>query len=144
LSGSLVVVDASVVIAHLTPLSVSTPSGRIMHACGAGPLRVALSDAYLRELFEVVTRPNVESQIKSASRAFVTATDLWIHGTLYHPMRIDWLTVVDLEDHWVLDLAWAAEADFIITLDSHLTQPTMPFPVEVVEPVDLLARLPGI
>ena len=115
-----------------------------MHACGAGSLRVALSDAYLRELFEVVTRPNVESQIKSASRAFVTATDLWIHGTLYHPMRIDWLTVVDLEDHWVLDLAWAAEADFIITLDSHLTKPTMPFPVEVVEPVDLLARLPGI
>ena len=52
--------------------------------------------------------------------------------------------MVDREDHWVLDLAWTAEADFIITRDSHLTQPTMPFPIEVVEPIDLLARLPGI
>jgi predicted nucleic acid-binding protein len=99
LSGPLVVVDTSVVIAHLTALSVSTPSGRIMHACGAGSLRVALSDAYLRELVEVVTRLNVESQIKNASRAFVAAMDLWIHGTLYHPTSIDWSTVVDREDH---------------------------------------------
>jgi hypothetical protein len=49
-------VDTSVVIAHLTALSVSTPSGRIMHACGAGSLRVALSDAYLSALSEQVVR----------------------------------------------------------------------------------------
>jgi hypothetical protein len=44
----------------------------------------------------------------------------------------------------VLDLAWTAEVDFIITLETHLTQPTMPFRIEVVKPIDLLARLPGI
>ena len=76
-----------------------------------------------------------------ASRAFRAAIDLWSHGTLLHPARLDWPTVVDRKDHWVLDLAWAATADFIISLDPDLTEPTMPFPVEVLEPDELLTRL---
>ncbi len=132
------------VIAHLTGPSGSTPSGRILRACGTGSLRVALSDKALRELVVVVNRTKVESQIKSASRAFVTAIDLWSHGTLHHPPSFEWPSVVDRKDYWVLDLAWAATADFIVTLDRHLTGPTMPFPVEVLEPHELLARVPGI
>jgi predicted nucleic acid-binding protein len=112
-----------------------------VRACGTGSVRPALSDASLKELTEVVERLDRRGQIVSASRAFKTAMDLWSHGTLYHPTRIDWPTVVDRKDHWVLDLAWVAQADFIVSLDEHLTAPTMPFPVEVLEPDQLVARL---
>ncbi len=142
LSAPLVVVDTSGVVAHLTASSDGTPSGRVLHACGTGEVRTALSDASLREVVEVVRRPRVEPQIRSASRAFVAAMDLWSHGTLFYPTRFDWPTLVDRKDHWVLDLAWASLADFIVSVDPHLTGPTMPFPVEAVEPDQLLARLP--
>jgi putative PIN family toxin of toxin-antitoxin system len=142
-SGPLVVVDTSVVIAHLAAASEDTPSGKIVRACGTGSLRVALSDASLNELTKLVERLDRRGQIVSASRAFRTAIDLWSHGTLLHPMRLDWPTVVDRKDHWVLDLAWAATADFIVSLDAHLTEPTMPFPVEVFEPDNLLQRMPA-
>ena len=141
MSVPLVVVDTSVVIAHLTAAPEDTPNGRILWACGTGSLRAALSDAALKELTEVVERLDRRRQITSASRAFRAAIDLWSHGTLFHPDRLDWPTVVDRKDHWVLDLAWAATADFIISLDPDLTEPTMPFPVEVLEPDELLARL---
>ncbi len=77
----------------------------------------------------------------SASLAFRAAIDLWSHGTLFYPDRLDWPTVVDRNDYWVLDLARAATADFITSLDPDLTEPTMPFPVEVLEPDELLTRL---
>ena len=44
---------------------------------------------------------------------------------------------------WLLDLAWAARADCIVSRDPHLTGVTMPFPVEVLEPHQLLERLPA-
>ena len=141
MSVPLVVVDTSVVIAHLTAAPEDTPNGRILRACGTGSLRVSLSDAALKELTEVVERLDRKGQIVSASRAFRAAIDLWSHGTLMHPDRLDWPTVVDRKDHWVLDFAWAATADFIISLDPDLTEPTMPFPVEVLEPDELIGRL---
>lgn len=142
LSGPLVVVDTTVVIAHLTTSSESSYSGRFLRACGTGSLRVALSDDGLRELVDVARRPSVERQIKSASRALVAAMDLWSHGTLYQPTKIDWPTVLDRKDHWLLDLAWEARADFIVSWDRHLTGiGKMPFPVEVSQPDDLLNAL---
>jgi len=142
LSAPLVVVDTSVVIAHLTATSEDNPSGRILRACATGSLRVALSDKALTELATVVRRPSIELQIKSASRAFVAALDLWSHATLYHPTSIEWPTVTDRRDYWVLDLAWEARADYIVSLDAHLNKRTMPFPVGALEPEGLLALLP--
>jgi predicted nucleic acid-binding protein len=43
----------------------------------------------------------------------------------------------------LLDLAWAARADCIVSRDPHLTGVTMPFPVEVLEPHQLLECLPA-
>lgn len=126
------------VITHLTAFSERTYSGRIIRACGTGSLRTALSDDGLRELVEVTKRPSVESQIRSVARALVAAMDLWSHGTLFRPTKIDWPTVRDRKDHWLLDLAWEARADFIVSWDSHLTGPTMPFPVQVLKPYELL------
>lgn len=141
MSELLVVVDTSVVIAHLTAAADDTDYGKVVRACGTGTLQPALSDASLKELTEVVKRLDRQGQIVSASRAFEAAMDLWNHGKFYRPRRFDWPTVVDPDDHWVLDLAWDAQADFIVSLDQHLIEPTMPFPVQVVEPHQMIAGL---
>jgi predicted nucleic acid-binding protein len=39
------------------------------------------------------------------------------------------------------DLAFASEADFIVTWDPHLLDHEIPLPVEVVTPAQLLQRL---
>ncbi len=62
-------------------------------------------------------------------------------GYTYRPTRYDWPSVTDRKDWWMLDLAWAAGADCVVTRDPHLTGATMPFPVEVLDPRQLLARL---
>ncbi len=135
------VVDTSVVIAALTTRVEDSPNRRFLHAAGDGTVRTALSDAFLAELSEVVHRKDHEGLIVGASLAFDAAMHLWTHGSLYRPTRMDWPSVDDRKDHWVLDLAWDAHADFIVSLDAHLTKATIPFPVEVVEPDQLLARL---
>jgi predicted nucleic acid-binding protein len=76
--------------------------------------------------------------VRSASRAFGVAMDLWAHGTLYHPTRRDWPSIPDPDDGWMLDLAFEATADYIVSWDPHLTYSTMPFPVEVKTPSVLL------
>jgi predicted nucleic acid-binding protein len=82
----------------------------------------------------VVEEKDEEGLIRSASRAFGVAMDLWAHGTLYHPTRRDWPSIPDLNDGWMLDVAFEATADYIVSWDPHLTYSTMPFPVEVKNP----------
>jgi hypothetical protein len=60
--------------------------------------------------------------------------DLWSHGSMYHPFRLDWPSIPDQEDYRVLDLAWATKVDDIISLDPHLTTAELPMPIEVLEP----------
>ena len=67
--------------------------------------------------------------------------DLWSHGALYHPFRLDWPSITDKEDYWVLDLAWAAKVDYIVSLDPHLTTATLPMQIEILEPYQLIGRL---
>ena len=96
----LVVVDTSVVIAHLTAAPEDTPSGRILRGPAAQALFVWRSQTLpSRSSPEVVERLDRKGQIVSASRDFRAAIDLWSHGTLLHPDRLDWPTVVDRKDH---------------------------------------------
>lgn len=110
---------------------------------GTGAVSLAHSDEGLRELGRIVEEKDDEGLIASASRAFSVAMDLWEHGTLYHPERYDWPSVRDPGDGWMLDLAWEVGADYIVSWDPHLTEAEMPFPVEVLEPHQLLERLPS-
>lgn len=142
MSGPLVVIDTGVVITGMIG-DPSASSARVVRAAGTGAVRAALSDALLRELSEIVLRKEQEGLVRSPSRAFDAAVDLWTHGTLYRPTRIDWPSVNDPEDHWILDLAWESEADYIVARDPHLTRATMPFDVEVLLPHELLASLPA-
>jgi predicted nucleic acid-binding protein len=88
-----------------------------------------------------VRREDRRGQIHSASRTFEAAVDLWSHGFMYHPRRLDWPSITDKGDYWVLDLAWAAKVDYIVSFDPHLTTATLPMQIEVLEPYQLIGRL---
>jgi putative PIN family toxin of toxin-antitoxin system len=141
LSVPLVVLDTSVLIAALTTTDEDAESRRVVRAAGTGAIRLALPDEFLREAVEVVRRKDWQGQIVSASLAFEAAMDLWSHGSMYHPFRLDWPSIPDREDYWVLDLAWAAMVDYIISSDTHLTTATLPMPIEVLEPYQLIGQL---
>lgn len=128
-------------IAALTTRDEDAESRRVVRAAGTGAIRLALSDELLREAVELVRRKDRHGQIHSASLAFEACMDLWSHGALYHPFRLDWPSITDKEDYWVLDLAWAAKVDYIVSLDPHLTTVTLPMQIEVLEPYQVIGRL---
>lgn len=133
----LIVLDTGVVIRALIG-NAEASSYRMVRLAATGDVRLAHSDEGLRELIRVVQEKDEEGLVRSASRAFGVAMDLWAHGTLYHPTRRDWPSIPDPDDGWMLDLAFEATADYIVSWDPHLTYSTMPFPVEVKTPSVLL------
>ena len=138
----LIVLDTGVVVSALVGPE-DTPHHRLIERVASGGVQLALSDEFLRELSRVVGYPDVEPQIRSAARALRYGLDFGVMGYTYRPTRRDWPSVKDRKDWWMLDLAWAAETDCIVTRDPHLTEAKMPFPVEVLEPHQLLALLPS-
>lgn len=140
-SPPLIVLDTSVVISALVGPA-DTPHDRLMDRVASGEVLLALSDDFLRELSRVVGYPDVEPQISSAARALRYGLDLGVMGNLLPTPRHDWPSVRDPKDWWMLDLAWTVHADYIVSRDPHLTGAEMPFAVEVLDPRDLLARLP--
>lgn len=119
-------------------------SSRVVRAVGTGAVTLALSDDFLSEMVRVMRYPRVERRVGSAGRAFEVALDLALMGRLHRARRFDWPSIPDPNDGWILDLAFAARANFIVTWDSHLLRHPIPLPTRVVEPGQLvaLARLP--
>ena len=140
--SALIVLDTGIVVSALVGPE-DTPHHRLIERVASGGVLLALSDASLSELSRVVGYPDVEPQIRSAARALRYGLDLGVMGYTYRPTRYDWPSVADRKDWWMLDLAWAAGADCIVTRDPHLTEAEMPFPVEILEPHQLLERLPA-
>ena len=137
----LVVLDTQVFISAMIGYE-DAASHRACKAVGSGDVRLAISDDFLRELSRVVGYPEVEAKISSVARAVRIALDVGVMGTLHHPRRYDWPSIVDPKDGWVLDLAWHAGADYIVTRDGHLgSVPSRLFPVEVLTAPQLLARI---
>ena len=136
----LIVLDTGVVIRALIGRA-GASSDRMVRLAATGDIHLAHSDEGLRELTRVVEEKDEEGLIVSSFRAFSIAMDLWAHATLYHPTHRDWPSIPDPDDGWMLDLAFDAEADFIVSWDPHLTYSTMPFPIEVQTPSVFLWNL---
>lgn len=115
-----------------------------MRAIGTSAVLLALSDDFLAEMVRVMRYPRIERQVSSPAKAFEVALYLALMGRLYRTHRFDWSSVPDPNDGWMLDLAFAARADFIVTWDPHLLHHSNPLPTQAVEPRQLvaLARLP--
>lgn len=137
----LIVLDTDVVVTALLGKDRASSYG-VLEAVRRGEVRLALSVPFLRELSEVVRRPSVRTGIPEPDRAFMMGLDIGVMGVLYRPARYDWPSVPDPKDYWQPDLAWESEADYIVAWDPHLLDANLPFPVEVVTPPQLLARLP--
>ena len=134
--------DTSVVVSALVGPE-GTPHHRLLDKVASGAVTLAVSDEFFRELSRVAGYPDVEPQIVSAARALRYGLDLGFMGRMHRPTRYDWPSIRDRNDGWMLDLAWMSRASYIVSRDPHLTEAKMPFPVEVLEPQQLLSRLPS-
>lgn len=97
----------------------NSADARILEAVETGVVRIAISDASLNELVDVMGKPDVESKItrkpKAAQRLVRTALNIGLMATLHHPRRIHWPNLMDADDSWLLDLALEARPDYIVT-----------------------------
>ncbi len=112
----LCVLDTMIVVSAM----IGKPNGsdaQMLSLIETGQLRLALSDAGLLEFVNVMSRDVVQQHFPLPTRVFRAGLTLGLMGTLYRPERYDWTSLSDLKDWWLLDLAFAAEADYIVTRD---------------------------
>ncbi|MGH3088710.1 MAG: PIN domain-containing protein [Rubrobacteraceae bacterium] len=134
MSGQLIVLDTGVVVSALIG-SRDAAAFRVCRAIGTGEVRLAISDRFLTELVEVVRRRYAEGLIRDAARAFEVALDLGTEGEKHHPETHPWpKSISDPGDWWIAELAYETGADFIVASDPHVTEATLPIPVEILTP----------
>lgn len=138
--GPLIVLDTLVVVSALVGPERSA-SRRVVWAVATGEVRLAISDDFLREVSRVIRYPDVTSKIRGPVRAFEVALEMGLMGEMNRPRKLDWPSLRDPKDGWMLDLAWNAVADYIVTRDPHLLNFTPPFPITIREPHQVLAEL---
>ena len=114
---------------------------QLVHKIATGELQLALSDDGLREIVRVLAYPEIEEKIKRPVRAFEVALALGLMGQLFHPKRLDWPSLQDPKDAWLLDLAFEASADYLVSRDKHLLEVSKKLGFRTVTPPELLYDL---
>ena len=136
----LVVIDTMIVLGAI----IGKPNGsdaRVLRLVETGSLRLASSDAWLRELSDVLSRPEISALVSDPGRAFRAALTVGTTGAAYRPERFDWPTLSDPKDWWMLDLAFESGADVIITRDKKVLKAAPKLGFEALTPPQLLERL---
>ena len=136
----LIVLDTSVV-ATAAMGSPAASSARTVDAVANGNARLALSNDYMDEMVRTMGKPYLEEHA-SVGTAFRIALTLAYMGRGYRPLRRDWPSIPDRKDWWLLDLAFESRADGIVTWNTRHLEPARSLGFEVLEPPELLARLP--
>lgn len=138
----LIVLDTMVVLSGIMG-RVEASDARTLEAIETGGVRLALSDDWLRELNDVLGREAVLTREIEPGRAFRAGLTLGLMGDLYRPARFDWVSLTDRKDWWMLNLAYASAADFIVTRDKRVIKAATGLGFDVLTPPALLARLRG-
>ncbi len=115
-----------------------------LRAVATGYARLAISDEGLRELLRVTGYDRLREKAPDPARVMEVGLDVGYEGTMYYPERRDWPTVTDPKDHWVLDLAYEAGADYVVTKDRHFTDKAHELELmgfDIVEPGAFVAGL---
>jgi putative PIN family toxin of toxin-antitoxin system len=120
-TAPLIVLDTMVVVSGIIGKR-SGSDARTLEAIDTGRVRLALSDAWLRELTDVLGREFMSEHDPEPGRAFRAGLTLGLMGTLFRPERLDWVTLRDHNDWWLLDLAYASGADCIVTRDRRVLE----------------------
>lgn len=101
-------------------------------------VRFLISQALLNELKLTLGYPKVVALGISSAIAFDIAVDLLLLGEYIAPVKkYDWLNVPDKKDWYLLDLAFEAEADFLISQDKSLLKSCRRLAIPVLHPSDL-------
>ncbi len=140
LATPLIVLDTMIVVSAIIGHRRATDA-RVLEAIETGMIRLALSDAGLRELQEVIARPFLTEHIPDIGRVFRVAMVLGLMGQLYRPERFDWTTLTDEKDWWLLDLAFCSNADCIVTRDLKVLRAANKLGFRAVEPPVFLENL---
>ena len=72
-------------------------SAAVLDAVATGDVRLALSDDQLRELVTVMGYSGLEELIARPVRAFEVALDIGTMGYMYHPRRLDWPSLTQIQ-----------------------------------------------
>ena len=131
--------DTNVVVKRLLGHPTSS-SAEVLRSIATGNVQLALSDDCLRELDDVAGRHELESRTYLVWRTLNTGLTMGLMGTLFHPRRLDWPSLNDRKDGWLLDLAFESGADYIVTWDPHLDA-ARPLGFQVLTPPGLLDML---
>lgn len=117
---------------------------RILEAIETGEVRLAISDQYLVELARVMAKPEVSSMVRekpdAPARLFRTAMSIGLMGMLERPRQLDWPNLRDPNDAWILDLALASGADFIVTRDKGVLRDAPKSSFEALTPPEFIRR----
>jgi putative PIN family toxin of toxin-antitoxin system len=134
----LVAVDTNVVIGALLGGEKSS-NARVLRAIETGGLRLASSDAWLRELTDVLSRSSMMQRMLDPSQIMRIALSIGIMGELHQPQRYDWPSLGDLKDWWLLDLAYDIGVDCIISHDQKVKKAGRACGFAVHTPIELFA-----
>lgn len=132
-----VVLDVNVYVSAL--ISQSVPGRDILTAWTEHQLELIISPILLGELRDVLVRPKFRRWVSSATAEDLIAGLAADAGTQPDPPAQLGLTE-DPDDDYLVSLARAAHADYLISGDRHLLQLTDPDP-PVITPRQLLDRL---
>lgn len=95
----------------------------------------------MREYLRAIAYPKIEAKIKRTANLFRVALTLGVTGELFYPERFDWPSLRDEGDKWLLDLAFAAKADFIVTRDKDLLELNPELGFNICSPYELVNHL---
>lgn len=137
---ALIVLDTMIVVGGIIGRTTGADA-KVMHLIETGGVRLASSDAWLRELQDVLTRPVILEAVTDPSRLVRAALTVGVMGALYRPTRFDWPTLTDPKDWWMLDLAFEAGADAIVTRDKKVLKAAAKLGFQALTPPELLQLL---
>jgi len=135
-----VVLDTNVFISGL--ISPSGVPGSILQRFRRGDFDIATSKAQIREIQAVLKRPSLARALpkgttKDVLRFFLKFKSL---TKIQDPKKLPW-DFKDLKDHFLLDLAVHAKADFLVTGDKAVRSLLLVGSCAVTSPVEFLARI---
>ena len=134
----LIVLDTMVVVSGIMG-RIDASDARTLESIETGRVQLALSDEWLRELQAVLSRPFVLEHHPKPDKVFRAGMTLGLMGELYRPERFDWVSLTDTKDWWMLDLAFASGADYIVTRDKRVLSAAKKLGFDALTPPQLIA-----
>jgi putative PIN family toxin of toxin-antitoxin system len=136
----LIVLDTMVVVSGIIGKQTASDA-LVLHAIETGQVRLALSDDWLRELGDVLSRDFILAHEQHPGRTFRAGLTLGLMGELFRPERFDWTSLSDKKDWWMLNLAFTSAADLIVTRDKKVIRAAVNLGFDAVTPPELLVHL---